>query len=334
MIRSLSIRWAVCLGLACICVAGCDRKPSPPTTPEGDPIQFVEVTAEGEKEYELAEAMQRARIQYIYRISVLEGFYSEFGNADKLRWARRELENIKSAQTFEWRGLHEIPLPPGTRVDSADERLLVELAVRARRTYKQAVQDLREFYEQSEQPLKAQLIRNTQSRLDPVRTYMYFLDAEIPGPDLEPVRVVPEADQLYQEALRLHKRTKYLPLLADYREQRQALMKLLELVEKHPESTRIALAAYYIAEIYKEYFNENLRAVHWYQRAWQWDPMITKPARFQAATVYDLRLHEPDKAIELYRASLEHDPSRTLNRQHAQNRIVELLELQNIRPRP
>ena len=92
---------------------------------------------------------------------------------------------------------------------------------------------------------------------------------------------------------------------------------------KYPDSTRIALSAYYIADIYKEYFNENLRAMWWYERAWQWDPHVPEPARFQAATVAE-RVHDYPRAIEYYKASLEYDPPRWGNAGHARDRIEKL----------
>ena len=104
----------------------------------------------------------------------------------------------------------------------------------------------------------------------------------------------------------------------------KAVVLFRDVIDHYPHSTKIALSAYFIAEIYKEYFNENTRAVKWYERAWQWDKNITEPARFQAATVYDLRLKNPKKAIECYRAAIKDDPWRLANREYAQDRIKAL----------
>lgn len=308
-------------------LAGCDKPPAPPTNPGGGDIQAVSVDSQDPAEFQTITAVETARVQYRHRLVVLQQYYEATGNMDKLNWATRELKNLDNAQTFSWQGLPEIQPPPAESIRNADERMLVEYAVGARRAYKRAVEQLAQLYEVRNEPVMAKLIRNMQARLDPIRTYMYFMDAEIPPADLKPERVDPQAEQLYAEAYQLHKDGKGLTFVqTDYAKQRQALMKFLELVAKHQDSTRIAQAAYFIGEIYKEYFNENLRAVHWYQRAWQWDPNISLPARFQAATVWDLRLKHHDRALELYRAAIEHEAEHTSNRWYARARIADLTD--------
>jgi len=256
-----------------------------------------------------------------------ERYYASVGNGDKLTWARRELENLRGAQAFSFKGLPEINPPEGESLVNADEHLLVEYVVAARREYLQAVENLLAFYEARGKALRARFIRNLQARFDPVRTYMYFLDAEIPGPDLRPVGVIPQADEMFAQAYRLFRQGKGILqtfLTTDYQKERQALELFQSLIRQYPNSTKIALSAYYIGEIYKEYFNENVRAVHWYQRAWQWDPALPKPARFQAATVYDIRLHNFEKAVELYEQAIQHEQFNQSNVTFAARRIREL----------
>jgi len=213
-------------------------------------------------------------------------------------------------------------LPPeGESIDTADERLLVEYTVAARNDYKIALSELYQFYLEKDRELKAEVVKRTAERLDFVRTYGYLAGAEIPPGDLAPVEVIPEADAMFTKATKLHFWGKLIPLLPDYRKQREALNLLTQLVRKYPKSTKIAFSAFYIGEIYKEYFNENLRAVRWYERAWTWDPTITKPARFQAAAVLDLRLNEKAKAVELYRQVIEKEQFNQSNVRFARERI-------------
>ena len=309
--------------VACCVLCGCDVPASPPKTAEGKAAKFVAV-APG-PELDAVTALETARVNYDYRLQVLVDYYFKVGNMDKHNWAVREKNNLAQARTFVWEGVPQVLAPTGESLADADEHVLVEYAVSARNNYIDAVEKLAAVYEHQQQAFKAGLVRNMQQRLDPVRTYMYFLEAEIPPAEMKPETVVPEADAMFKEALSLHRQGKgLLPGLTDYNKQRQALMKFLKLVHKHPRSTKIALAAYYIAEIYKEYFNENVRAVHWYERAWQWDPNVPEPARFQAATVYDIRLHNFTRAVECYRQALQHDPERWGNDATAQKRIEEL----------
>ena len=307
--------------------AGCDRPPSPPKNEEGDSIKVLSVAIDDAAEQEAATALETARVNYRYRLYVLHAYYEKVGNMDKRNWARRELKNIDNIQTFQWAGLPIVEQPPGESLAQVGERALVEYVVAARVEYTQVLAALEALYENQGLSRKASMVRNMQDRFDPVRTYLYFLSAEIPPADLKPTDVVTDADALFDEAVRLHKNGKGLlqiALTTSYHKQRQALEKFLELVRNYPSSNKIALSAYYIGYIYKEYFNENIRAVNWYERAWQWDPHLTKSARFQAATVHDLRLHNYAKAVECYRQVIRHEQFNTSNVSFAHRRIRKL----------
>ncbi len=307
---------------------GCDQPPDPPKTSDNKLPDALTVIQASPREMDRVLASQKARVNYRYRLRVLRSYYERTGNMDKLGWVERELRNLREAYTFRWEGVPQVDEPEGESLANADEHLLVEYTVSARKQFLQAVRDLLTYYQETApNSYKADRVANILQRFDPIRTYMYILDAEIPPADLKPVEVVPEADRLYAEAVTLHRQGKGLLhtfVTTDYAKQRKALLMLLELVRKYPRSTKIARAAYYIGEIYKEYFNENIRAVHWYRRAWQWDPNITLPARFQAATVHDLRLYNRAQAVELYRQVILHEQFNSSNVSFAHNRIREL----------
>ena len=320
MKRTLSscvIAGLVCWGF----LAGCDVPPAPPEATSGGVAKCLFVAAGAAAELEAVTAMEAARVNYDYRLQVLRQRYQRVGNMDKYVWTERELKNLHDAKTFQWSGVPEIVPPKGETVET-DERLLVEYVVEARSAYLKAVEDLARFYEQMDPAsYKAKRIRNMQDRFDPVRTYLYFLTAEIPPSDRKPVEMIPAAEKLFQDAYALYRGGKVLPGVTDYPKERLALMKFLELVREYPNSTKIALSAYYIGEIYKEYFNEDLRAVQWYERAWQWDPNLTEPARFQAGTVYDLRLQNKARAVRCYRMAIEHEQFNSSNMYFARQRI-------------
>ena len=319
--------WATVLGCcACWLTAGCDAKPGPIRTEGGQIIKLLSVDPDDSAELAAATAMEKARINYHYRLNVLQGYYEQVGVIERYKAAGDELENLQEAQWFEWDGIPEVLPPEGESVRDADERLLVEYVVAARNGYLSAVSELLQLYQRKDRALKARVIQRVEERFDFVQTFAYFPEAEIPGADLRPQQVVPEADAIFEKALKLHRQGKLIPLLPDYQKQRQALRLFLQLVSKHPGSTKIALSAYYIGEIYKEYFNQDLRAVRWYERAWQWDPTITKPARFQAAVVWDLRLHDRDKALELYKKVIEHEQFSQSNVSFAYSRIERLTQ--------
>ncbi|MCD6303533.1 MAG: hypothetical protein J7M21_01055 [Planctomycetes bacterium] len=314
--------------LACGLMVGCDRPPAPPKTADSKLPDKLSVNSGDSAEVQAVIKAEQARVNYQYRLNVLRSYYEQTGNLDKRRWTERELKNLANAQTFTWQGIPQVVPPRGESLAGADEHLLVEYVAAARKAWRKAMADLLAYYKRTNpNSYKARRVANVLERFDPVRTYMYLLDAEIPPANLRPVEVIPEADKMYAQAIKLYEQGKgilHTFVTTDYRKERQALMLLLDLVHKYPRSTKIALAAFYIGEIYKEYFNENIRAVHWYERAWQWDPNITKPARFQAAVVHDLRLFNRAKAIELYRQVIIHEQFNASNVEFAHKRIREL----------
>jgi hypothetical protein len=56
-----------------------------------------------------------------------------------------------------------------------------------------------------------------------------------------------------------------------------------------------------MGEIYEGfYFQDPVRAVQCYERCWQWNPKTIYPAKFNAAVLYDEKLMNRAKAVELY----------------------------------
>jgi len=315
------------LAVACCLVIGCDTPPAAPRAAAPDNTNALTVKQDDEAEVQAAMAIETARVNYKHRLEVLRDYYERVGSADKYLAACEELRTLQQAQAFSWQGLPEVLPPPRESLEGADERLLVEYTVAARNAYLSAADALLAHYKQTGNTYRATFIESIKKRYDPVRAHMYFQSAEIPGPDLRPTEVIREADELYAKALRLFREGKgilHTFVTTDYNKERQALQLFLELVHKYPTSTKIAPSAYYIGDIYKEYFNEDVRAVRWYERAWQWDPTVTEPARFQAATVYDLRLHNPEKAVECYKGAIEHEQFNQSNANFARKRIEEL----------
>jgi tetratricopeptide (TPR) repeat protein len=305
------------LALAALVLAGGCQEPN------------IHVDRSDATELEAVSTLLAKRVDYAHRLSVLEAYYRNTGNLDKLRWTRREIRNLQkttAAVDIRTDPPIEILPPEGEAVLDRDERVLIERAVAARREYLAALEDLGQYYTDSGQAEKAQAVDKMQTTFNHARTYMYDL-ASLPAADLTPAVVYAEADELYAEAKRLYEEGKVLlKLTPDLEKEEQALVKFKQLIADYPNSTKIALSAYFIAEIYKEFFDENILAVHWYKRAWQWDPEIDQPARFQAATVYDMRLDNVPKAVELYRAAIKHDPYRLGNDNFARGRIIELTQ--------
>lgn len=312
----------------CGLTIGCDRMPDPPRTADSSIPSALAVSPGNQDEGAVVLTAEKTRVNYKYRLTVLQDYYRKTGNVDKFHWAEEELANLANAQTFHWEGIPQVMPPVGESLANADEPLLVEYVVGARREYLKAMGDVGDYYKRTGvNSYKAQRVANVLQRFDPVHTYMYVLQAEIPPATVKPIEVIPQADKMFAQAIDLYQSGKGILLTfvtTDYKKERQALMILLDLIQRYPRSTKVAQAAFYIAEIYKEYFNEDVRACQWYERAWQWDPAITLPARFQAAVVNDYRLYNRAKAVELYRQVIQHETFSASNVTFAHRRIREL----------
>jgi len=265
-----------------------------------------------------------ARAMYRRSLNVLHAYYVKRGAIDKDRWSDRELENLEKAQPWQFVGVDQPAPLPGQSLENVTEAALVEQVIADRENWKDAVDRLARHYAAGGMGFKQSAVENIRRRFDPIHEYDYFLNAEIPPDSLRPTEVIPAADALFADAVKLHERGKPLPGITSYPKQRRALLMFRELIHKYPTSTKVADSAYYTGEIYKEYFNENIRAVNWYRRAWQWNPNIQLPARSQAAFVYDIRLAHYAKALQLYHEVIKHEQYAPDRVRYAYQRIEEL----------
>lgn len=229
----------------------------------------------------------------------------------------------------------QIPKPPadenGTpdiRVAETQEVDLVEQVLYHRKHYRQALTDLRDYYSDRGYHTKRKWADYELADVRKVKPFKYIMDAEIPASSLRPQQAIAEADNLYRKGLDLMERGGHgVPAL--YREDlmREAVSTFTDLITKYPTSDKIDDAAYCCGEIHKEYFkDQEPLAVKWYERAYTWDPNTPHPVRFQAAVVYDFRLHDRAKALELYHAVIRDEADNKSNAAFASRRIYELTE--------
>ncbi len=202
---------------------------------------------------------------------------------------------------------------------------LVETVVSHREAYLAALRELQAFYEQHGYVRKARWAKTELDGLKTVQKFRYVLDAEVAAASLTPRDSIPEADALFQKGLDLMRSGGHgIPVLFRRDRMIEAAETFRELIRRYPTSDKIDDAAFYCGEIHKEYLpGQEEIAVKWYERAWTWNPDIEYPARFQAAVIYDYRLHDRDRALELYQAVLEHEHDKS-NLRFAARRIREL----------
>jgi len=215
---------------------------------------------------------------------------------------------------------------PVNIVDTTEVDLVERMAYH-RQNYIQHLRALVTYYTDNAFPDKARWAQRELDSALKVHMYYYVADADVPDEALRPAESIAEADELFADGRNYMKQGGHgVPMIHNKETMRLALAKFKQLVREYPRSDKIDDAAFYIGEISKEYFDDNRAAVQWYQRAWTWDPQTPHAARFQAAVVYDFRLHHRARALELYQQVLEHETFNKSNVRFASARIKELTD--------
>jgi TolA-binding protein len=214
-------------------------------------------------------------------------------------------------------------LPPegGTPTNASDVEL-VERVIAARKDYENSLKALYEHY------LKVGDKQRTQWVEQELMTYhltwkpSYNLDVkDVPPPGLEAKVNVREANELYRAAMEYKGKGFGNDFVLN---QRRAELLLREILEKYPNSDKIADVAYQLGEVYESRaYKQYDRAAKYYERSFQWVKGSRTDARLRAAVLYDKQLNERAKAIELYREEIAHDTDAERIKQ-AERRLGEL----------
>jgi tetratricopeptide (TPR) repeat protein len=173
-----------------------------------------------------------------------------------------------------------------------------------RQAYRQGLQLLVGYYTRSGNNMKLNWAKEELSALDSIPQYKYIIEAESAGANLRASTSIPEADEIYQDALELHRQAGALLVIKDNDLLRLAADKYDRLIKRFPSSDKIDDAAYKAGEIC-EYFKDYSIALLYYKRAYQWDPGTIHPARFRAARILDKRLHRYAEALKLYKEAIK-----------------------------
>jgi TolA-binding protein len=197
----------------------------------------------------------------------------------------------------------QIEPEPETDFTGMQELGLVEEVARLRKAYGRSLLALKDYYLARGAQHKIEWVEQELKAFEATPKIRYLTIAEVVGPELKPLRRIAAADQLYKEGLDYKNYPAFPPAKKDYL--KNALDKFQAIIEKYPESDKIDDAAFRMGEIYGGwYFEDWARAVQCYERCWQWDPETQYAARFNAAKIYEERLKNRIKAVELYNAVL------------------------------
>jgi TolA-binding protein len=216
-----------------------------------------------------------------------------------------------------------IPTPQSTSRprEAASELELVERVIEARKQYANSLRALLKYYEAAGDTKHMQWAEDELKQFHRLPHYAYRLDLDVPNPKLQPLYNIPQANDLYRDAMKYKDRG----LGTDYVDnQKRAEILLQRLLTDYPQSNKISDTAYQLGELYEcRAFRQYERAAVYFERCFQWNPATQYDARLRAARVYDRELKNRAKALELYRLaeSFEADPARV---QEAKRRIADL----------
>jgi hypothetical protein len=213
-------------------------------------------------------------------------------------------------------GADNLPPPAATDVQ------LVERALAARKEYENSLKALYEHYAKVGDKQRLQWAEKELMSFHMIWKPSYNLDVkDVPPPTLEARVNVKEANELYKAAMEY----KGKGFGDDYvLNMRRSELLLREILEKYPNSDKIGDVAYQLGDLYEgRAYKQYDRAAKYYERSFQWVKGNRSDARMRAAILYDKQLNERSKAIELYRAVIDHDTDPERLRQ-AEKRLGEL----------
>lgn len=208
------------------------------------------------------------------------------------------------------------------QADDKEVDIIEDMALH-RRAYRQSLEALIKHYRQAGDYMKRQWAKKELAALDAIAQYNYIIEAHVAGPDLKAAQEIPEADDLYYEALVVEDEARKVPLIKNKELLRRALDKYNRLIRQYPNSDKIDDAAYKAAIIYNDFKDYSI-ALLYFQRVYQWDAESVYPARFKAARLLDRKLVRRVEALKLYQESLRYDPLTSSQREAIETRIAEL----------
>lgn len=198
---------------------------------------------------------------------------------------------------------------------------LVNKLVNLRKDYQKTLELLRQQYHQVQDKERERWATEELIAFHRIPKHAFILDLDVPPPNLTGNSNVPEANKIFTWAMGFKDKgfgTDYID------NQRRAELLFQEILTKYPQSDKIGAVAYNLGDIYEsKAYRQYYRAVEYFHRCYQWNPRTTLDARIRAARIYDAKLNNRAKAIEVYREVTTHetDPQYI---QEATKRIAEL----------
>jgi hypothetical protein len=198
---------------------------------------------------------------------------------------------------------------------------LVERVIAARKEYQASLESLYNHYNKAKDSRKAKWAEDELVQFHRINKEPYRMELVMPGPKMPPATNIPEANELYIQAMSFKEKG----WNNDYNDnQRRAEILFQRLLKEYPESDKRSDAAYQLGTIYEsKTFGQYQLAATCYERCFQWNSATQLDARIRAARLYDKVLQDKQKAEELYKEVVrsETDPKHLAE---ANKRLAEL----------
>lgn len=213
------------------------------------------------------------------------------------------------------------PAAKGKKPATRGDLEMVERLLAARKEYQATLEALRTHYIGSGDVERGRWAEEELVQYHRINKYPFRLELVVPPPTLQGNYNIPEANELYRQAMKFKDRG----YGQDYNDnQHRAELLFQQLLTNYPQSTLISDAAYQLGDIYeKKPFHQYDHAAIYFERCFQWNPKTHFDARLRAARLYERNVSDRGHALEIYREITTHetDPKRV---EEAQRKVNEL----------
>jgi TolA-binding protein len=216
----------------------------------------------------------------------------------------------------------QTPADKSKRTGAKGDVEIVERLLAARKEYQVTLETLRAHYISTADIEKARWAEEELVQFHRIAKHAFRLDLDVPVPTLKGDKNVPEANELYRQALKFKNKNAWGQDYTD--NQHRAELLFQQMLTNYPQSDKISDAAYQLGDIYEsKTFRQYERAAKYFERCFQWNPLTHFDARLRAARLYERYQSERSHAIEIYKeiANRETDPKRV---EEAQKKLTEL----------
>jgi hypothetical protein len=209
-----------------------------------------------------------------------------------------------------------VPGTPPTDVE------LVERILATRHDYQVSLEQLRTHYLSVGDAERAKWAEDELRSFHRIKKQAYRLDLDVPPPTLRAMYNIPEANQLYIEAMKYKDKGWGSTELLDNQIRAEKLLQ--QLLSSYPQSDKIGDTAYQLGDLYEgKTYQMYRRAALYFERCFQWQAHAHSDARIRAARLYDKTLLERSHAIELYQEVTQHETDPKMQ-EEAKKRLAEL----------